>query len=60
VPFGNIAALTGAIGKLLDDSHLCQEMGARGQTAALAYDGNTLWPRNAEIFERATSGKGLR
>jgi glycosyltransferase involved in cell wall biosynthesis len=52
VPFGDSLALAREIQKLLDDPQLCREMGLRGQEAAHAYDGNTLWPRNAELFER--------
>ena len=55
VPFGDSAALAREIKKLLDDPRLCREMGLRGQKAALAYDGSTLWPRNAEVFERAAA-----
>ena len=52
VPFGDSLALAREIQKLLDHPQLCREMGLRGQEAAHAYDGNTLWPRNAELFER--------
>ncbi len=32
---------------------MCREMGLRGRGSRYAaYDGNTLWPRNAEVFER--------
>jgi glycosyltransferase involved in cell wall biosynthesis len=55
-PFGDSAALASAIQRLLEDPQLCREMGRRGQEAAHAYDGNTLWPRNAEVFERAAAG----
>ena len=56
VPFGDSAALAREIQKLLDDPQMCREMGLRGQEAAHAYDGNTLWPRNAEVFERVAAG----
>ena len=52
VPFGDSAALAREIEELLDVPQLCREMGLRGQEAAHAYDGNTLWPRHAEVFER--------
>jgi glycogen(starch) synthase len=54
-PFGDSAALAIAIQKLLDDPQLCKEMGLRGQKAALAYDGQVLWPRNVEVFERVVA-----
>lgn len=60
VPFGDAARLATEIEKLLADHGLCQEMGLRGRRAALAFDGNVLWPRNAEMFERAVVERGLR
>jgi hypothetical protein len=48
--------LAGEIQKLLTDPQKCQEMVLRGQSAALAYAGNSLWPRHMEVFERATAG----
>jgi glycosyltransferase involved in cell wall biosynthesis len=58
VPFGDRGALAGEIQKLLSDPQLCREMGLRGEQAALAYDGNSLWPRNAEVFERLAARNG--
>jgi len=58
VPFGDSGALAGEIQKLLSDPQLCREMGLRGEQAALAYDGNSLWPRNAEVFERLAARNG--
>jgi glycosyltransferase involved in cell wall biosynthesis len=51
-PFGDSAALAKEIQKLLDDPQLCLATGLRGQQAAGMYDGSSLWPRNAEAFER--------
>ncbi len=56
VPFGDHVALAQEIEKLLADPQRCQEMGVRGQKAAAAYDGSSLWPRNAEAFERVAAG----
>jgi len=58
VPFGDSGALAGEIQKLLDDPRARRAMGLRGQQAALAYDGNSLWPRNAEVFERLAARDG--
>ena len=54
-PFGDSAALAKEIQKLLDDPQLCLAMGLRGQKAAGMYDGSSLWPRNAEAFERVAA-----
>jgi glycosyltransferase involved in cell wall biosynthesis len=50
--FGDSNLLAEEINRLLTDSSLREEMGRKGQAAAGAYDGATLWPRNAEVFER--------
>ncbi len=52
VPFGNAQQLAAEIEALLSNSSLRQTMGAAGQKKALEYEGNTLWRRNAEEFER--------
>jgi len=57
-PFGDSATLANEIEELLDDRELCREMGLRGQRTAEAYNGQTLWTRNAEIFEQLTTGDG--
>jgi glycosyltransferase involved in cell wall biosynthesis len=58
VPFDDSGALASEIQKLLSDPRLCREMGLRGQNASVAYDGNSLWPRNAEVFECLAAGDG--
>jgi glycogen(starch) synthase len=58
VPFGDIEALAGELQKLLADPPVCREIGLRGQKAAVDYDGNSLWPRNAEVFECLAAGDG--
>ena len=52
VPFGDAAALAQQIGRLLNDEQLRRSMGQRGQAFAQSYDGDKLWPRYAEEFER--------
>ena len=57
VPFGNAQQLALEIENLLGNPGLRQTMGAGGHKKALEYEGNTLWRRNAEEFERvATAG----
>lgn len=56
--FGDSAALSCEIEKMLADPQSCEEMGKRGQRSAVAYDGSVLWPRHAEIFERMTLSHG--
>lgn len=57
-PFGDSVALARELERLLGDPALCYEMGSNGLKAAAAYDGQMLWARNAEVFERGTSGLG--
>lgn len=52
VPFGDVTALAEEIGVLLEDGELRNAMGLRGQAFAQAYDGEKLWPKYAEEFER--------
>ncbi len=52
VPFGDATALAQEIARMLADSELRRGMGLRGQVLAQAYDGDKLWPRYAEEFER--------
>ena len=57
VPFGNAQQLELQIEKMLGDPDLRHSMGASGEKKALEYEGNTLWRRNAEVFEQvAKSG----
>jgi len=55
VPFDDAARLATEIERLLADSGLCRSMGLRGQEFAQRYDGESLWPRYAEEFERLVS-----
>ncbi len=52
VPFGDAIVLAQQIGCLLKDAPLRHSMGQRGQAFAQSYDGDKLWPRYAEEFER--------
>jgi glycosyltransferase involved in cell wall biosynthesis len=52
VPFGDATALAHQIARLLKDAELRCSMGQRGQLFAEPYDGDNLWPRYAEEFER--------
>jgi glycogen(starch) synthase len=54
VPFGDSAVLAREIDLMLSDARLCQQMGLSGQRTAQTYDGDVLWPRNAEVFEQVT------
>ncbi len=55
VPFGNARQLATQIESLLNDAGLRETMGTGGRKTALEYDGNILWRRNAEEFERVAS-----
>jgi glycosyltransferase involved in cell wall biosynthesis len=55
VPFGNAQQLAAQIETLLNDAGLRQTMGASARKTALEYDGNILWRRNAEEFERVVA-----
>jgi len=52
VPFGDASALAQQIARLLNDAGLRRSMGQQGQVFAQSYDGDKLWPRYAEEFER--------
>ncbi len=52
VPFGDATALAQQIASLLNDDELRRTMGQRGQAFARAYDGDQLWPKYAQEFER--------
>lgn len=52
VPFGDVTALAEEIGCLLEDGEQRRSMGRRGQVFARSYDGDKIWPRYAEEFER--------
>jgi len=52
VPFGDATLLAEQIRRLLNDEALRRSMGERGQVFAQSYDGDALWPRYAEEFER--------
>ena len=52
VPFGDASLLAQQIARLLNDAELRHSMGQRGEAFAQAYDGDKLWPRYAEEFER--------
>jgi len=52
VPFGDATALSQQIARLLADNDLRHGMGQRGQAFARAYDGDHLWPKYAQEFER--------
>lgn len=52
VPFGDATALAQQITALLADDDLRHSMGSRGQRFAQSYDGDNLWPKYAEEFER--------
>ena len=52
VPFGDATVLAQQITRLLNDDQLRNSMGLRGQAFAQSYDGDRLWPRYAEEFER--------
>jgi len=52
IPFGDVTALAEEIGCLLEDGETRQSMGQRGQAFGQAYDGDNLWPKWAEEFER--------
>ncbi len=57
VPFGNAQQLALEIEKMLANPELRHSMGVSGEKKALEYEGNTLWQRNAEVFEQvAKSG----
>ena len=52
VPFGDATVLAQQIARLLNNDQLRRSMGQRGQAFAQNYDGDKLWPRYAEEFER--------
>jgi len=52
VPFGDATALAQAIARLLANEELRHSMGQRGLAFAQSYDGDNLWPKFAEEFER--------
>jgi glycosyltransferase involved in cell wall biosynthesis len=52
VPFGDAKALAQQITRLLENEDLRRSMGQGGQVFAQSYDGDKLWPRYAEEFER--------
>jgi len=61
VPFGDAARLAHAIEEMLKDEAGRRTMGLCGQSKAGDYDGEKLWPRNAEEFERlAASRSGVK
>ncbi len=51
-PFGDADRLASEITRLLQDDGLGRAMGLRGREKALSYDGERLWTRHAEGFER--------
>jgi len=55
VPFGDVSALAEEIGCLLEDAEQRRNMGQRGQLFAQSYDGEKIWSRYAEEFERAAT-----
>jgi glycosyltransferase involved in cell wall biosynthesis len=52
IPFGDATALAQQITRLLENEDLRRSMGQGGQVFAQSYDGDKLWPRYAEEFER--------
>ena len=52
VPFGEAAALAAPISSLLANADLRHRMGQQGHAFADSFDGDKLWPRYAEEFER--------
>jgi len=57
VPFGDASALANEITRLLADGELRRGMGQSGQVFAESYDGNKIWHRYVEEFERVASGE---
>lgn len=55
VPFGKAQPLAAEIERMLGNPGLRQTMGLGGQKKALEYEGNTLWRRNAEVFEKVVA-----
>ena len=52
VPFDDAARLANEIERLLGNPEIRHSMGLRGQAFARRYEGDSLWPRYAEEFER--------
>lgn len=55
VPFGDKVQLAAEIERILSDPALRKTMGAGGYQTALEYEGNALWRRHAEEFERVAA-----
>ncbi len=55
VPFGNAQQLALEIERLLNNPDLCHTMGLGGERMAFKYEGNTLWQRNADEFEKVAA-----
>ncbi len=56
VPFGDAVRLAAAIETMLGDPEQRRTMGENGHRKALEYEGNHLWQRNMEVFEKVADG----
>ncbi len=52
VPFGNAERLAAEMESMLNDPARRKAMGENGYKKALEYEGNYLWQRNMEVFEK--------
>lgn len=56
VPFGDAAQLAMEIEAMLSDPERRRTLGENGHKKALEYEGNRLWQRNLEVFEKVAGG----
>jgi len=60
VPFGDGRGLAEVLQQLLEDAQRCDEIAECGRAVARAYEGNSLWVRNAQVLEETVARSGAK